>query len=129
MTNESSSVDDWRHTRRIMTLGFAMFLALIGIAIAGGIFFRLFYPPVAVAGPYPFFWGFGFFWPIFGLFFLFFVLRWMFWPWRPYRYGYYRRLGYPGTDDAISILRARYARGELTKEQFDQMMRDLQPHA
>jgi uncharacterized membrane protein len=27
--------------------------------------------------------------------------------------------------DAEEILRQRYARGEITKEQFDQMLRDL----
>ncbi len=28
----------------------------------------------------------------------------------------------------VRILRERYARGEITKEQFDQMMRDLRRH-
>jgi putative membrane protein len=30
-------------------------------------------------------------------------------------------------DGALLILRERYAKGEITKEQFDQMMRDLMP--
>ena len=69
--------------------------------------------------------GWWFFFP-FGIFFifivLFFVSRLVFWPmgwgWRRrywYRYG-----------DANEILRQRYARGEITKEQFDQMKRDLE---
>lgn len=36
--------------------------------------------------------------------------------------------GGPGSDGparAIDILRARYARGEITKEQFEQMKRDI----
>ena len=32
-----------------------------------------------------------------------------------------------GRDRPMVILRERYARGEITKEQFDQMSRDLQP--
>lgn len=28
-------------------------------------------------------------------------------------------------DDAIGVLRTRYAKGEITKEQFDQMKKDL----
>lgn len=30
-----------------------------------------------------------------------------------------------GSEDALEILKGRYARGEVTKEQFDQMKRDL----
>ncbi|OGD55932.1 hypothetical protein A3K78_04700 [Candidatus Bathyarchaeota archaeon RBG_13_52_12] len=33
--------------------------------------------------------------------------------------------GMGGSMDAEEILRQRYARGEVTKEQFDQMLRDL----
>jgi len=80
---------------------------------------------------YPFFGGW-FFWPIgifFFLIFLFFVARVMFWGWggggwrHRYSYGY----GY-GYGDAHEILRQRYARGEISKEQFDQMTRDLEQH-
>ena len=39
-------------------------------------------------------------------------------PRRYWRYG----------DQAYYILRERYARGEITKDQLDQMMRDLQQH-
>jgi uncharacterized membrane protein len=35
---------------------------------------------------------------------------------------------YPG-DGAKEILRQRYARGEIGKDQVDQMMRDLEQHA
>ena len=33
------------------------------------------------------------------------------------------------SDDAYYILQARYAKGEITKEQFEQMMRDLKQQA
>jgi len=32
----------------------------------------------------------------------------------------------PSEEDALEILKKRYARGEITREQFDQMKRDLQ---
>jgi len=102
-------------------------LAVIVIAIVG--FFVL----VALKGypgpggmPYYGYPGYGwwFFFP-FGIFFLFialfFVGRLFFWPmgWGRRRYMY---------GDANEILRRRYARGEITKEQFEQMKRDLEQH-
>lgn len=77
---------------------------------------------------YPFY-GWWFFFP-FGFFFIFFIIflvsRVIFWPWGwgwGGRRGYYSRYG-----DAHEILRQRYARGEITKEQYDQMMRDIEQH-
>ncbi len=69
-------------------------------------------------------------WSLFGLFFVFWIFRWVFWGggwgwgwgWG-YRGRYWRRY-----DRAVAILRERYAKGEITKEQFDQMMRDLEQH-
>jgi uncharacterized membrane protein len=91
------------------------------------------YPTMPMnANGYPDF-GWWFFFP-FGIFFLliflFFIGRLIFGPWgwgwrRSYRYGY--GYGYPYADPR-EILRQRYARGEITKEQFDQMMRDLEQH-
>jgi len=52
------------------------------------------------------------------------VLRWFFWPWG---WGYGR--GYWTGDDIYSIMRERFAWGEITREQFEQMSRDLQEHA
>ncbi len=73
--------------------------------------------------------GFGWVGGLLGILFFFWIF-WFFsgflwrrawWGWgRPY--SYYRRWGH---DDAEEILRARYARGEITKEQFDSMMGDL----
>jgi len=90
-------------------------------------------------GPWPYFAGGFFFFP-FGLLLLlllaFLAFRFAFWgarwgggwrygayghggPWGP-RYG----MGY-GPRGAEEILRRRYASGELTREQFESMMRDL----
>ena len=88
--------------------------------------------PGTITAPYygyPYY-GWWFFFP-FGFFFLviliFAVIRLIFWPWGwggRGRRGYWYRYG-----DAREILRQRYARGELTKEQYEQMMRDLEQHS
>src|SRR2546428_5937563 len=71
--------------------------------------------------PWPPFYGF---WIFFAFFALFWVGRWLLWPWgRGYRWGYGR--GYWRDGEAVDIARTRYARGEITKEQFDQLMHDL----
>jgi uncharacterized membrane protein len=70
-------------------------------------------------GYYPFFF-FPFGW-VFGFLILFFLLRWIFWP-----RGWGSRRRYRGYLDEHHILRVRYARGDITKEQFDQITRDLQ---
>ena len=70
----------------------------------------------------PFFFPFGFLFGLFVLFIIFGALRWMFWPWG---WGYRRRRWRYG-DESYHILRERYARGEITKEQYDQIMQDLQ---
>ncbi len=36
-----------------------------------------------------------------------------------------RRVGRAGSDSALEILRTRYARGELSREDFETMRRDL----
>jgi uncharacterized membrane protein len=81
--------------------------------------------------PFPsFFFPFGF---LIFFFVIFFVVRALFWGfgwgggWRGgYSRGYWRGQGYYG--DATEILKQRYARGEISKDQFDQMMRDLKAH-
>ncbi|TLZ90987.1 MAG: hypothetical protein E6J98_08035 [Methanobacteriota archaeon] len=43
-------------------------------------------------------------------------------------WGGYGRHYWRYGDDAHAILRSRYARGEITGEQFEQMMGDLEQH-
>ena len=73
-----------------------------------------------------FFFPFGFFIVIFVLFaafrFLFWGSGWGRWR-RGWGYGYYGGYGY---SDALEILNQRYARGEITKEQYEQMKADIQ---
>jgi len=54
------------------------------------------------------------------VFFGLFVIRTLYWGSRRKRWREQFRANQP-----IRILRQRYARGEITKEQFDQMLRDL----
>jgi putative membrane protein len=82
----------------------------------------------APSSPY----GFGRFGGVFALFFIlivvFFVVRVAFWSTRTSRYGRRydpdRSEGY-GSDRPAMIARMRYARGEITREQYDQIMKDL----
>jgi uncharacterized membrane protein len=71
-----------------------------------------------------------FFWP-FGILifflFIFLITRFIFWGAWGWRRRYWYGGGY-GYGDAHEILRQRYARGEISKEQFDQMTRDLEQH-
>lgn len=116
----------YRHPGRFLFWGFIAFLAVIGTIAALGLIFR-----PTFAGYYPFAYGFfpfGLFFGFFWIFAIFWFVRWLFFPWR---WGYSRRYwGWGGGygDRAYYILRERYARGEITKDQYDQMMRDLQQH-
>jgi len=107
-------------------VGGILLLVLIGVFVVPLVLFWGVARGFMVSGPYysgPFF-----FFPFGFLIFIlvgFFVVRTVFWGWG-WRRGYYyhgSRWGYGG--DAREILRQRYARGEITKEQLDQMKKDL----
>jgi len=122
-TTESDHDD--RLLRRRTGLGWLIggLIVFIVAAFAFAAVARLyFYPPVM---PYS---GGGFFFPFFipfgfliFLFIIFALSRLLFWPWA---WGW-RRGHWYHHDEAEEILRQRYAKGEITKEQFDQMRRDL----
>lgn len=125
MASMQADQDFHRH-RRFIGWGIAGLLLLIGVAIVIGVVIRAIAGPGAGFGFYPFFFfPFGFF--LF-FFFIFFVFRAFF---RPWGWGYGGWGGYGPMygrhhDGAAEILRRRYASGEITKDQFDQMMRDIQ---
>ena len=111
--------------------------AIVALAVLAVLFFlgvaavHYYYPTTMPYSGYPWFgWWFFPFGFIFFLIFIFFIFRVLFWGlgggrgWRR-RYGYGYGYGY---GDAREILRQRYARGEITKDQFDQMNRDLEQH-
>lgn len=79
--------------------------------------------PTEASPPWSGWWfPFGWFFIIPVFFLVFFAFRWFFWGgwwWgRGSRYGW-------GYDPALEILRERFARGEVTKEQYEQMKEDL----
>lgn len=101
-----------------------------GLLLVGLIAFLLTaaFHPYYNTGLMPYYGGWWFFFP-FGFFFIFFIIfavsRLIFWPWGwGWRRGYWYH-----QDEAAEILRQRYARGEITKDQFAQMMRDLEQHS
>jgi putative membrane protein len=106
-----------RSGQRWALVWISAFLGVIGVIVVANLVFG---SPVYYRW-FPF--GFGWIWIPFAFFFLFFALRWFFWPW-----GWGYRSGYWTGDDAYRILRERFARGEITREQFEQMSRDLEEH-
>jgi len=97
-------------------------LAVVGFGVFG------FFGPRPYPGffyPFPFFRPFGLLFGLFWLFVIFWAVRWLFWP---RRWGYWGGYYHGRRDESYYILRQRYAKGEITKEQFEQMMRDLTEH-
>jgi len=120
------SARTWTQPRHVLGWAFIGLLILFAASIAVSLIVFALRGPGVGFGFFPFF-PFGFGW----IFFLFFLFFWGFrwwggWGWygRPYGRPYWRY-----QDDAHAILRTRYARGEITKDQFEQMMRDLEQHA
>ena len=121
------------HHHGVGLFGWAIFalvaLVVIGIFVTPFLWGYYGMMPAAATTHYPFpFFGwflfpFGF---LIFLFVIFFAVRWLVFPWR----GYYRggRGNWGNWGSPEEILRRRYARGDITKDQFDQMMRDLEQH-
>jgi putative membrane protein len=119
------SAEPASHPHRWVYIGLAVMLALIGVAIL------LVILTPATFGYHPSAGGFGP-WGAFGGFFLIFlfvlIILWIvrigMWSSRSQRYG---QRGAGGRHyAAFAIARERYARGEITREQYDQIMQDLQ---
>lgn len=89
----------------------ALFLLAVAVGFAS-VVYGLF------IGQYPLRFGYfpflGFAWLLVMIFFAIFAVRMGSRPWRYRRY-----------DPAMQLLRERYARGEISKEQFDRMAQDL----
>jgi putative membrane protein len=111
-----------------LAIGIA-FLAVLVTIVASTLYFGFVLGRAVFFAPHVFpFFGFPFFglgFIILGLLIVGFVLRLVFLPWR--RNTYYSRRWF-NYDPAMDSLRQRYARGEITREQFDQMASDLERH-
>lgn len=124
--------NNWGHRRHYIGWVILAFLVLIFAAIALSAYFGSFVArPVGYPGFPFFFFPFGWIFGVFWIFIVFWAVSWIFWPRRGWWGGGYGRRywGYTGYGDEYQILRQRYARGEITKEQFDQMTNDLRQHA
>ncbi len=106
-------------------------IGVVLIAVALIILLALAYPALFGVSPSPYRFGLfgGLFFFFFVLIIIFFIVRVAFWSTRASRYGrgYYRQYppgGY-GPNRPAMVARMRYARGEITREQYDQIMQDL----
>jgi putative membrane protein len=79
--------------------------------------------PASAFGEYPFYGWFPFGWFFFVpvVFLIFFVFRWVLWG----GWGWGR---YYDDDRALVVLKERFARGELSEEQFEQMTKELEKY-
>ena len=109
----------------VVALAIVAVVVFLGSALAHNYFYPGGMPYYGYQWSGWWFFPFGFFIFLIFLFFIFRVAFWGFgggWGWRRrYWYGY-------GYTDAREILRQRYARGEITKHQFEQMTTDLEQH-
>jgi uncharacterized membrane protein len=116
----------WNRPKHFFAWGiFALFAVIVASVAVSAFLFAV--RPAPVTGTYYpyFFFPFPLFF-IFGIFAFFWIVRWLIFPWRGgwgYRSRYWRY-----QDESYNIIRERYAKGEITKEQFEQTMRDLQQH-
>ena len=118
--------NETRWVRRLATIGILAVLTLVGVSIATYLYHFATSTTVPTM-PLPRFFPFGWLWGLFFIFIAFWLVRLLFLPWR-WGWHYGRRYWRYG-DSAYYILRERYARGEITREQFEEMMRDLQQHS
>lgn len=107
-----------RHARRLISWGIVGLVLLVGVSIVASMIF--FIPNSSGAAyaylPFHFPWLGG----IFLIFVVFWAARWSFWPWRGAHWHH--------RDGAVFILKERYAKGEITKEQFEHMMQQLKQY-
>ena len=110
--------------RGFIALDIVGLIVLIGISII----LPFLYTTSVFSGVHPQFASFPFHFGFIGIVFLIFIIllisRWVFWS---NRCGdssrYYSQ--YSINDSAQNILKERYAKGEITKEQFEQIKKDL----
>ena len=129
MEVDPNNMSDQESNRIRTIVGWSMIglIAVIGLSIALSFYFAP--RPGGGLFHYPFFFPFHFGWlgVILLIFLMFLVARWLFfWPGRERGgEGGYHSHQHQQRPDAASIVKERYAKGEITREQFEQMIRDL----
>ncbi len=116
------------HVGHWIRLGFLLVFAVLVAAMIYFLFVVAPTMPAATAPYYSPFWGFGWLWIFLGFFLVFGLLRLAVWGPRWGWGGYSRHYGYGPygrQNEAYHIIRERYARGEITKDQYEALMRDL----
>ena len=118
---------EWRRARGFIAWGIFGLIILVAASIIASLLFFGTRSPVTF---YPFFFPFHFGWlgGIFIVLVFFLLARWVFLPWRNGNTSSSHRQHHDD-NGAINILKERYAKGEITKEQFEQMRRDLEQHS
>jgi putative membrane protein len=117
---------EWRRVRRFIAWSIFGLIVLVGVSIIASL---PFFGPRSSGTFHPFFpafffpFHFGWLGGIFLIFVVLLIARWVFLPWR----NEDSSTSYSQNHDnaAQYILKERYAKGEITKEQFEQMMLDL----
>ncbi len=107
-----------------------LLLVSVVVLVVAIVLLLLFLDPAAYLGTTPSghpggFYFYGFFPVLLVLFLVMLVVRMVFWS---RRWGYRRAAyahPYPSRDPAIMTVRQRYARGEIRREQYDQLMTEL----
>jgi putative membrane protein len=112
----------WRRARGFIALGVFGLIILVAASIIASL---LFFGP-RVSGNYYTFFPFHFGWlgGIFVILVFLLIARWVFLPWRNGNTSSIRSQ-HNGDNSARNILKERYAKGEITREQFEQMTLDL----
>jgi uncharacterized membrane protein len=132
----SPEFDESHDPRRWLYVGLAALFVLIGLAIVLDVAASLWrgqLPSWSLSSD-PWDWIIGLIGLLIALWIVVWILRLIFWGiwgshyegrrWRHYYRHYYAR-GPFDSDPAVEIARERFARGEITQEQLDQMLRQL----
>jgi putative membrane protein len=113
--------------RQIAGWGIIGLIVAIGVSIVLSLYFAP-WRPGGFSSHFFFPFHFGWLGTVFLIFIVIFIARWFFGPRRGGREEGYYSFPQQQRPDATSIVKERSAKGEITKEQFDQMMGDLRQH-
>ena len=120
-------MSDYRSPHKIFWTGLSVMFILIGVAAVLSVVFNIHNYTVnginwlgiasGIAGTL-----IGLFVLFIFIWFIVWIFRFVGWSSRSWKY----HSSWWGHDEAMEILRERYAKGEITKEEYDKMMNDLQ---